>query len=112
LVVFVAAEAITDLRDKLTEAVTVAFTDATPPDRERRETGVHEPKHRKSRAKRAVRRKLFSDYLSEARAAYQPGVVVTPAWVRQATGCSRGLSPRLAAALAAEVDQTAGGEYR
>jgi hypothetical protein len=103
LVVFVAAEAITDLRDKLTEAVTVAFTDAVPRDHMRNDTGVHEPTQRKSRAKRTVPRKLFSDYLSEARAAYEPGVMVTAAWIRQVTGCSRGLSPRLAAALAAEV---------
>jgi hypothetical protein len=118
LVVFVAAEAITDLRDKLTEAVTVAFTEATrrtaPP--ERPVTGrVHEPVRGAGRpvarrARRGGRRKLFAEYLSEARAAWSPGVVVTPAWVRQVTGCSRGLSPRLAATLAAELDTATGEE--
>ncbi|MBV9013061.1 MAG: hypothetical protein JO272_13610 [Pseudonocardiales bacterium] len=53
-------------------------------------------------------RKLLADYLAEARAAYQPGVVITPAWVRQVTGCSRGLSPRLTAALTAELTTTPG----
>jgi hypothetical protein len=100
LVVFVAAEAITDLRDKLTDAVTAAFTQATvvntPP--------VHDevPARRPS----PRRRKLFEDYLADARAAWRPGVVVTPAWIRQATTCSRGLSSRLAATLAAELEQS------
>ena len=53
-----------------------------------------------------VRRKLLADYLGEARAAWVPGVVVSPAWVRQVTGCSRGLSPKVAAALNAELPTT------
>jgi hypothetical protein len=91
LLVFVAAEAVTDLRDKLTEAVTAAFTEAA---------SVHE---RSPRTVSGVRRKLFEDYLAEARRAWSPGVEITPAWVRRVTDCSRGLSSRLAAALAAEV---------
>jgi hypothetical protein len=105
LVVFVAAEAITDLRDKLTEAVTVAFTEAARSGEPR----VHEPTQRTTRRRRQdkqpVRRKLFDDYLSEARAAWSPGTIVTPAWVREATQCSRGLSSRLASALAAELGE-------
>jgi hypothetical protein len=50
-----------------------------------------------------VRRKLLADYLAEARTAWTAGVVVSPAWVRQVTGCSRGLSPKVAAALNAEL---------
>jgi hypothetical protein len=50
-----------------------------------------------------VRRKLLADYLAEARAAWAPGVVVSPAWARQVTGCSRGLSPKVATALNAEL---------
>jgi hypothetical protein len=50
-----------------------------------------------------VRRKLLADYLGEARTAWTAGVVVSPAWVRQVTGCSRGLSPKVAAALNAEL---------
>jgi hypothetical protein len=50
-----------------------------------------------------VRRKLLADYLGEARTAWTAGVVVSPAWVRQVTGCSRGLSPKLAAVLNAEL---------
>lgn len=107
LVVFVAAEAVTDLRDKLTEAVMVAFTTATAT----HPTPVHEPDPAPATARQPVakpkRRKLFSDYLTDARAAWTPGVAITPAWIRQATGCSRGLSSRLAAALASEVERRA-----
>jgi hypothetical protein len=95
LVVFVAVEAITDLQDKLTDAVGVAHR--TAEERavhgETVNAGVHE----------TDRRKLFADYLAVARANWSPGVEVTPAWIRQVAGCSRGLSPRLARALIAEV---------
>ncbi|HEX5117889.1 MAG TPA: hypothetical protein VFW65_22125 [Pseudonocardiaceae bacterium] len=88
LVVFVAAEAVTELRDKLGRAVAAAFmnepTGDTPPVRSERRTS-------------------FADYLATARAARTPEVVVTPAWVRQVTGCSRGLSSRLAATLRADA---------
>lgn len=97
LVVFVAAEAVTDLRDKLTEAVNVAFTEAVhrtaPPVRER---------------SRTVRRKSFADYCADARRAWSPGVEITPAWVREVTTCSRGLSSRVAAALVAELEADRG----
>lgn len=118
LIVFAAAEAITDLRDKLTEAVTVAYTEAARRTEHHAETRVHDAPadtsadrvHSTGQSKprggqRAARRKLFGDYLADAREAWSPGVAVTPAWVRQATGCSRGLSPRVAAALAVEMDQ-------
>jgi hypothetical protein len=95
LVVFVAAEAVTDLRDKLTEAVHAAFTEAAG-------RPVHERPRRAQR--RPTRRKSFADYCAEARTAWTPGVVVTPAWVREVTSCSRGLSSRVAAALAAELE--------
>jgi hypothetical protein len=110
LIVFAAAEAVTDLRDKLTEAVTVAFTDAahrtTPKETIDLTKGTaREPTVRRAhrRARKPVRRKLFGDYLAEARQAWAPGVVITPAWVREVTACSRGLSSRLAATLAAEL---------
>ena len=48
-------------------------------------------------------RPLFADYLTDARNAWTSDVDVTPAWVREATGCSRGLSSRLAAVLSAEI---------
>jgi hypothetical protein len=50
-----------------------------------------------------MRRKLLADYLAEARAAWTPGQVVTPAWVRQVTKCSRGLSSKIATTLNAEL---------
>lgn len=109
LVVFVAAEAVTDLRDKLTEAVTVAFTETAPRSEPVNTEGVHDdwsqtPRRAPKPGKRATRRKLFGNYLAEAREAWTPGTEISAAWVRQVTDCSRGLSPRLADALAAEVD--------
>jgi hypothetical protein len=88
LVVFVAAEAITDLRDKLTEAVGVAYSEAGG---------------RPASERPAVRRKLFADYLEDARSAWTPDVVIASGWVREVTGCSRGLAPRVARALMDEV---------
>jgi len=98
LVVFAAAEAITDLRDKLTDAVTVAFTEAV----HQSAGAVHEPKQ----VNRSTGRTSFEEYLSQAKRAWTPGVAITPAWVRQVTSCSRGLSSRLATALRAELDGT------
>jgi hypothetical protein len=92
LVVFVAAEAITEVRGKLTDAVAVAFMNAT--------TVHHEPP--------PTRRTTFAQYLDTARAAWRPGVAVTPAWVRQVAGCSRGLSSKVAAALTAELAESGG----
>jgi len=118
LVVFVAAEAVTDLRDRLTESVERAFTAAAvrvPPvvhqpamnghrerSAERRVNGAGERRRDRGRQPVNGRRKRFDDFLSEARAALTPGTNVTPAWVREVTDCSRGLSPKLAAALKAE----------
>ncbi|MPZ80886.1 MAG: hypothetical protein GEV28_10995 [Actinophytocola sp.] len=104
LVVFVAAEAVTDLRDKLTDAVTVAFTEAAQRTASFTNTSTdHEP------PRRPARRTSFAEYLTMARRAWSPGVEITPAWVRRVTGCSRGLSSRLAAALVADLDHDHGG---
>ncbi|WP_308203441.1 DUF2637 domain-containing protein [Lentzea californiensis] len=46
-------------------------------------------------------RKLLQDYVNEAREHLSPDVKVTPAWVREVTNCSRGLSPKIAATLRA-----------
>jgi hypothetical protein len=59
-----------------------------------------------TRGQVSVRRKLLADYLTEARTAYTPGIVITPAWVRQVTTCSRGLSSKVATALIAELTTT------
>jgi hypothetical protein len=95
LVVFVAAEAVTDLREKLGVAVAAASMNATPAPAT---GGTGE------RAPGTARRTSFAEYLAVARRARTVDVVVTPAWVRTVTGCSRGLSPRLAAALVAESE--------
>jgi hypothetical protein len=87
LVVFVAAEAVTELRNKL--ATIVAPPTASEPTERKESTG----------------RVSFDDYLGRARGAWQPGTTVTPAWIREVTSCSRGLSSRLAAALAAEISR-------
>lgn len=139
LVVFVAAEAVTDLRDKLTDAVTVASAnatdqasvrgpaapvpelttrvrepitpvrEATAPVREPivpgREPAAAEPAA--PRRERPARRKLFADYVTDARDAWTPGMEITPAWVREVTGCSRGVAFRVVAALSADVGKGA-----
>lgn len=48
-------------------------------------------------------RKLLADYVTDARASWSPGVEITPAWARRATGCSAGLSGKVARALRDEV---------
>jgi hypothetical protein len=127
LLVFVAAEAVTDLRDKLTDAVTVAVNTrmngpnhgsgvgpvGAPADAETAaepstgpsvdtdgpqsgETGTDALSARRQRG-------TFAGYREVARRAWSPGVVITPAWIRQVTGCSRGLSSRLAATLTADL---------
>lgn len=96
LVVFVAAEAVTDLRDKLTAAVRAAsVNDDSEPMPEPVVPRSPDPKRRVS----------FDEYLGRAREAWRPDTTVTPAWIREVTGCSRGLSSRLAAALTAELEQ-------
>jgi hypothetical protein len=47
-------------------------------------------------------RKMLADYVADALAAVEPGVTasdVTPAWARHTTGCSAGLSSKVAAAV-------------
>lgn len=56
----------------------------------------------KGKGKPKPGRRLLADYLAEARAQLEPGVEPTPAWCRQVTGCSRGTSVKLAAALRAD----------
>jgi hypothetical protein len=118
LLVFMAAEAVTDLRDKLTDAVTVAVrtaagnpavvasdgrmaTDEPVSDTEGVH-GVHEPTS-PPHGQQSERRRTFAEYRTVACRAWSPVVEITPAWVRHVTGCSRGLSSRLAAALVADV---------
>ena len=101
LVVFVAAEAVTDLRDKLGQAVTAAFMNA--PAAMNAPAVPQAPVPSVPESETAPRRRSFAEYLAAARAARTPDVAVTPAWVRQVTGCSRGLSSRLAATLRADV---------
>jgi hypothetical protein len=49
-------------------------------------------------------RKLLADYLTDARAVWTVGTVVTPAWVREHVDCSRGTSKKVADALNQEID--------
>ncbi|MGO1053269.1 hypothetical protein [Crossiella sp. CA198] len=134
LVIFLAAEAITDLRDKLTAAVTHAFTTAattsnpasitastgavntstaksmntTATVHEQPAAGVHERQADASRAPTRTRIR-FADYLARAQQARTADTVITPAWVRQVTACSRGLSSRLAAALNSDTGAVVNG---
>jgi hypothetical protein len=118
LLVFVAAEAVTDLRDKLTDAVTAAVHAAvraaevrTASGGHTRDTtcghGVHEPVSG-SGARQPARRRTFDEYRQMAGQAWSPDVEITPTWVRRVTGCSQGLSSRLAKALAADVEAVNG----
>jgi hypothetical protein len=75
---------------------------ARDPGRARQRAGAHRRAPRTGRSGARKGRTLLADYLAEARSAYTPGVVITPAWVRGVTGCSRGLSSKLATALNAE----------
>jgi hypothetical protein len=125
LLVFVAAEAVTDLRDKLTDAVTAAVNAAEKATHGRTATeehpsevvgvhSVHEPTSSVT-GRPLSRRRTFAEYRATACRAWSPTVEITPAWVRQVTGCSRGLSSRLAAALVADVAEhghPTGGEER
>lgn len=53
------------------------------------------------------RRKLRADFLADARTAWTPETHVSPAWVREVTDCSRGMSSQVAADLKAELDAAA-----
>lgn len=124
VLVFLAAETAPVLRDRLTEAVMraagEAFTGTTeaptgqpvntaPADpawtalEPREHHRAAPPKRRKAPAVNTGGRKLLADYVTDARAMWTPGTEVTPAWARQATGCSRGLSSKVAAALRDEL---------
>jgi hypothetical protein len=82
---------------RMTSANTLRATSVNTPHRAQRRAAVARP--RTANTAGVVRRKLLADYLAEAQAAWQPGVVVSPAWVRQVTDCSRGLSSKVAATL-------------
>lgn len=51
-------------------------------------------------------RKLYADYLAEARAAFVPGIEPTPAWVRSVTTCGRATSKKVADTLRTERANT------
>ncbi|MET9269797.1 hypothetical protein [Kribbella sp. NPDC003557] len=83
---------------------------------ERAETAADtdsKPKTSRSRRKPAKPakqgRKLLADYVTEALAAIEPGTAadeITPAWARHTTGCSTGLSAKVAAAVRDELTTT------
>lgn len=59
------------------------------------------PKPRKKAAAKPGR-KLLAEYVTEALAAVEPGTKaaeITPAWARRTTGCSAGLSPKVASGV-------------
>jgi hypothetical protein len=127
LLVLATAEAAPHLRERITEAVLKAAQMAAGPAEQQPVTTTlppaldtpaeqapslvreRRPATRKSPARRTpvkAPRKLLADYLTEARAAYQPGTLVTPAWVRSVTDCARGTSKNVADALNAELATT------
>ncbi|WIY05095.1 hypothetical protein QRX60_15095 [Amycolatopsis mongoliensis] len=125
VLVFLAAETAPVLRDKLTEAVMAAagtaFTGqptadapaAAPAPVEdsagETPTPVVRPRRRPARKPAAKpARKLRGDYLADARAAWAPGIEITPAWVRSVCPeISRGTSKNVADDLIAETARPA-----
>lgn len=128
VLVFLAAETAPVLRDRLTEAVnraagqaftglpdtvTEAPTETVPqtepanmaPEAER---APAKPRtRRKPATRKPAGRKLLADYVAEARAAWAPGIEITPAWVRTVTDCARGTSKAVADTLRAERTEAA-----
>jgi hypothetical protein len=52
---------------------------------------------------------LLADYVTDARTAVEPDATpddITPAWARRVTGCSNGLSAKVAAAVRADLTTT------
>jgi hypothetical protein len=127
LLVFCAAETAPVLRDRLTEAVlraerTAALADpaGAPHHLDNIPAVAEQPapieaapvtktRTSPSRARRKpakTARKLLADYVTEALAAIEPGTAadaITPAWARHTTGCSTGLSAKVAAAVRDEL---------
>jgi hypothetical protein len=124
VMVYLAAETGPILRDRLTEAVIRAArpdTTATPVDRTPdtapvagstspkapAEIAEPAPRPRKSTARKApgkARRTTREEYLMRARDAHRPGIVVTPAWVREVVpDISRGTSQVVSNLLNAEL---------
>ncbi|MFL6123254.1 hypothetical protein [Actinophytocola sp.] len=82
------------------EPVAEAVDTVTP------EPAKSERKRAAGRKVRKASRKLLADYVNDARASWSPGVEITPAWARRASGCSAGLSPKVAAVLRDEITTT------
>ncbi len=85
--------------EPVTVAEEKADTTAPEPDKARRKSAA-------GRKVRKASRKLLADYVNDARASWSPGVEITPAWARRASGCSAGLSPKVAAALREQITAT------
>lgn len=126
VLVFLAAETAPVLRDKLTEAVMAAagtaFTGeratdapaavpAAPAEDSAGETPAPAVRPRRRPARKPAAkpaRKLRGDYLADARAAWAPGIEITPAWVRSVCPeISRGTSKNVADDLIAETARPA-----
>ncbi|QFU85722.1 hypothetical protein [Amycolatopsis sp. YIM 10] len=86
-------------------AVTVPVPTAPEPAPAEQDKPVRRtPAKRKAPAKRKTSgRKLSADYVNEARAAWAPGIEITPAWIREVTDCGRGTSSTVAAQLRDQI---------
>ncbi|MEU8631444.1 hypothetical protein AB0C38_04685 [Amycolatopsis sp. NPDC048633] len=126
VLVFLAAETAPVLRDKLTEAVMAAagtaFTGqqaaaapatvpAAPAEDSAGEKAAPATRPRRRPARKPAAkpaRKLRGDYLADARAAWAPGIEITPAWVRSVCPeISRGTSKNVADDLIADTSRPA-----
>jgi hypothetical protein len=101
-----------DTQPAATETPAVTTGPQTP--HETTETAPADKPERKSakprrKAAKPAGRKLLADYVSEALAAVEPGTTadqITPAWARHMTGCSTGLSAKVAAAVRTDLTTT------
>lgn len=87
-----------ETREKPAEAIEAAPPAQTKPNPSR--------PRRKATKPAKTGRKLLADYVTEALAAIEPGTAadaITPAWARHTTGCSTGLSAKVAAAVRDEL---------
>ncbi|GAB3479622.1 hypothetical protein [Amycolatopsis cihanbeyliensis] len=92
-----------------TTATPVAESDTTGPETVA-ESPAPRPRQRSAARARGTaagrasgHRKGRDAYVSEARAAWAPGIEITPAWVREVTGCKRTTSKNVADALRAQL---------
>jgi len=76
-----------------------------PSGHDRSTSPARTPRQGRKAARKVKRgRKYVADYVADARASWSPGVEITPAWARRASGCSGGISAKVADQLRTEIE--------